>query len=87
MKTLQELLSESNDLRIGIVEETELGVHVVIHPQYEDGDTLDFIVSGNTLFPIPDGLHVEHIESSTCWCEPEIIIEDSGYVFVHRGKE
>lgn len=64
MKTLQELLemkvttknSEgdtspefSPDFRVAVQAIHEDGVHIIIHPMYHNGDTLDFIVRGNLL--------------------------------------
>jgi len=64
MKTLQELLemkvqSEgingsveiTPDFRVAVQGIHEYGVHIIVHPMGHNGDTLDFIVKGNTITP------------------------------------
>lgn len=67
MKTLEELLrtkvtskfvSEGKRIeitpifRVAVQGEADNAVHIIIHPQDYDGDTLDFLVTGNVLTPI-----------------------------------
>ena len=64
MKTLQELLEMkvtiknnegdvspefSPDFRVAVQAIHEDGVHIIIHPMNHNGDTIDFLVRGNTL--------------------------------------
>ena len=37
------------DFRVAVQAVSEIGVHIIIHPEGVDGDTLDFIVKGNVL--------------------------------------
>jgi hypothetical protein len=57
MKTLEEYLKENKDkaylghaLKVNVIDK-DGDVHIYIHPQSVDGDTLDFIVEGNNLIP------------------------------------
>lgn len=42
------------DFRVAVQRVDEGGVHFVIHPNGHDGETLDFVASGNTLTQIPN---------------------------------
>lgn len=37
------------DFLVAVQDQTPEGVHIIIHPDGYNGDTLDFLVSGNTL--------------------------------------
>ena len=60
--TLEELLNTkvvddnkiefTPDFRVSVQNETEEGIHIIIHPYGYNGETLDFYVKGNTLTEI-----------------------------------
>lgn len=44
----------SPDFLLSIMEIRDNGIHFIIHPHGHDGDTLDFVVSGNNINPVGD---------------------------------
>ena len=42
----------SPDFRIAVQGERDGGIHIIVHAQDHDSDTLDFIVNGNELTPL-----------------------------------
>jgi hypothetical protein len=42
----------SPDFRVAVQNMTDAGVHVIVHPDGYDSETLDFVVSGNELTPL-----------------------------------
>ena len=54
--TLQDLLeaNPANDLRIGHNGEVNGKPAIIIHPANVDGETLDFVVNGDSLEPNPN---------------------------------
>jgi hypothetical protein len=42
------------DFRVSVQSAGAAGVHIIIHPEGHNGDTLDFVVNANNLIPIID---------------------------------
>lgn len=42
----------SPDFRVAVQGERDGGVHIIVHPHGHNGETLDFVVSGNELKPL-----------------------------------
>jgi len=90
MKTLEELLKMkvktenfkgeeveiTPDFRIAVQSTHVDGTHIIVHPLNHNGDTLDFVVKDNTLYPVNNTLIEDLVNRFLSWPLPESVASD-----------
>lgn len=70
----------SPSFRVAVQSESDAGVHIIIHPDGYNGETLDYMVKGDDLSQIVNG----HVLNKECHCSPVVETYGENDLVIHN---